>query len=187
MEQLRFEDVEVWSEELLALHRRIGHHFARSEPRRRSLGYMKGLLSPVERKNGWQLAEYVGELTPDGMQRLLNAADWDVDGVRDELTNYVVEQLGSDEVVLVVDETGFLKKGAHSVGVKRQYSGTVGGVDNCQVGVFLAYTTAKGTAFIDRGLFLPEDWIQDRKRCRRAGIPEDRHFLSKPQLASVYV
>ena len=138
---MTLEDVAGWSEELLKLHQRIGDYFARSEPRQRSLRYLQGLLSPVERKNGWQLAERVGEATPDGMQRLLNAADWNVDGVRDELASYVVEQLGSDEAVLVVDETGFLKKGTHSVGVKRQYSGTAGGVDNCQVGVFLAYTT----------------------------------------------
>ena len=185
MTKTTLEDVEVWSEELLALHRRIGHHFGRSEPRRRSLGYMKGLLSPIERKNGWQLSEQAREATPDGMQRLLNAADWDEDGVRDELASYVVEELGSDAAVLVIDETGFLKKGTHSVGVKRQYSGTAGGVDNCQVGVFLAYTSVKGTAFIDRELFLPEDWTQDRERCRRVGIPEDRHFLSKPELALV--
>lgn len=185
MEEMTFEDIEGWSEELLKLHKRIGHHFARSEPRQRSLRYLQGLLSPVERKNGWQLAERVGEATPDGMQRLLNAADWNVDGVRDELASYVVEQLGTEEAVLVVDETGFLKKGNHSAGVKRQYSGTAGGVDNCQVGVFLAYSTTKGTAFIDRELFLPEDWTQDRKRCERVGIPGERPFLSKPQLALI--
>jgi len=185
MEKTTVKDVDGWTEELLALHGRIGHHFARSEPRKRSLSYIKGLLSPVERKNGWQLAEQASEVTPDGMQRLLNAAEWDADGVRDELASYVVEQLGTDEAVFVVDETGFLKKGTHSVGVKRQYSGTAGGVDNCQVGVFLAYTTAKGTAFIDRELFLPEDWMNDQERCRAAGIPKDRSFLSKPHLALV--
>lgn len=185
MEQITFEDRDSWSEELLALHRRIGHYFTRSEPRQRSLNYIQGLLSPGERKNGWQVAEHVGEATPDGMQRLLNAADWDADGVCDELARYVVERLGTDETVLVVDETGFLKKGNHSAGVKRHYSGTAGGVANGQVGVFLAYTSTKGTAFIDRELFLPEDWLQNRARCGRAGLPEDRHFLSKPQLASV--
>ena len=185
MTKTTLKDIETWSEELLNLHQRIGHYFARGEPRQRSLSYIQGLLSPVNRKNGWQLEEQAGEATPDGMQRLLNAADWDADGVRDELASYVVERLSADEAVLVVDETGFLKKGNYSAGVKRQYSGTAGGVDNCQVGIFLAYTTAKGTAFIDRELFLPEDWTNDHKRCHAAGIPKDRLFLSKPQLALV--
>jgi SRSO17 transposase len=144
---------------------------------------MKGLLSGVERCNSWQLAEQAGEVTPDGMQRLLATADWDVEAVRGELQKYVIETLGSEKAVLVVDETGFLKKGKKSVGVKRQYSGTAGGVDNSQVGVFLAYTTALGTAFIDRDLFLPEEWAEDPERREEARVPEEVAFKTKPQLA----
>lgn len=144
---------------------------------------MKGLLSGVERRNGWQLAEQAGEATPDGMQRLLATADWDVVGVREELRAYVLETLGAKDAVLVVDETGFLKKGKKSVGVKRQYSGTAGGVENAQVGVFLAYSTALGTAFIDRALFLPEEGAEDAERRDEARVPVDVTFKTKPQLA----
>ena len=135
------EDVEVWAKELTIVGTRIGGRFERSEPRERAVRYMQGLLSDTARKNGWQLAEYAGEATPDGMQRLLNTAAWDVDGVRDDLRAYVVEELGEPDGVLVVDETGFLKKGSHSVGVKRQYSGTAGRIENCQIGVFLRYVS----------------------------------------------
>ena len=144
---------------------------------------MKGLLSGVERRNGWLLAEQAGEETPDGMQRLLATADWDAELVREDLRDYVVETLGSEKVVLVVDETGFLKKGKKSVGVKRQYSGTAGGVENAQVGVFLAYTTSLGTAFIDRELFLPEEWADDAERRKEARVPEEVTFKTNPQLA----
>jgi SRSO17 transposase len=147
------------------------------------LAYIKGLLSGVERRNGWQLAEQAGEATPDGMQRLLATADWDAEEVREELHEYVLETLGSDNAVLVVDETGFLKKGKKSVGVKRQYSGTAGGVENAQVGVFLAYSTSLGTAFIDRDLFLPEEWAEDTERRQEARVPEEVKFKTKPQLA----
>ena len=177
------EQVQDWAEELGALHARVAPHFKRDEPRQRALSYLQGLLSPVERKNGWRLAEQAGETTPHGTQRLLSAAHWDAEGVRDELRDYVLENLGSEESVLVVDETGFLKKGEHSVGVKRQYSGTAGRVENCQVGVFLAYASEKGTAFIDRELFLPKEWAQNPERREAAGVPEDRKLLSKPQLA----
>jgi SRSO17 transposase len=136
-------------------------------------------------KNGWQLAEHAGERTPDGMQRLLATADWDPDLVRDDLRAYVVEHLGDPGGVLVVDETGFLKKGTTSVGVQRQYSGTAGKVDNCQLGVFLAYASAKGRAFIDRELYLPKAWTEDRARCRAARAPEQVGFRTKPQLARV--
>ena len=128
--------------------------------------------------------EQAGEATPDGMQRLLNGSQWDAKGVRDELRRYVVEQLDSDEAVLVVDETSFIKKGDHSVGVKRQYCGTLGRIENGQVGVFLAYSTALGTAFIDRELFLPEEWAADPGRREVTTVPEERIFLTKPQLAS---
>lgn len=183
MSKLTLECIEGWTDELQALHTRIAPRFARAEPRERTLSYVQGLLSPVKRKNGWQLAEQAGEATAHGIQRLLNAASWDEGGVRDDLRTYVLEHLGSDEAVLVVDETGFLKKGVHSVGVKRQYSGTAGKIENCQVGIFLSYTSAKGTAFIDRELFLPEDWSGDNVRRQATGVPKDRSFLRKPQLA----
>jgi SRSO17 transposase len=179
------EEVRAWSAGLEALHARIGGRFARAEPRRRVLAYLRGLVGNVGRKNGWQLAEHAGERTPDGMQRLLATAGWDPDLVRDDLRGYVVEHLGDPGAVLVVDETGFLKKGTTSVGVQRQYSGTAGKVDNCQLGVFLAYASAKGRAFIDRELYLPKAWTEDQARCRAARVPEQVGFRTKPQLARV--
>jgi SRSO17 transposase len=179
------EEVRAWAAGLEALHARIAGRFGRAEPRRRALAYLRGLLGPVGRKNGWQLAEHAGEATPDGMQRLLATADWNPDLVRDDLRAYVVEHLGDPGGVLVVDETGFLKKGTTSVGVQRQYSGTAGKVDNCQLGVFLAYASAKGRAFIDRELYLPRSWTNDPARCRAARVPEEVRFQTKPQLARV--
>ncbi len=175
--------IQAWAADLTALHARIAPRFRRAEPRRRSLAYLQGLLSPVERKNGWQLAEEAGEATPDGMQRLLAAADWDADAVRDDLRTYVAEHLGDPAGVLVVDETGFLKKGTKSAGVQRQYSGTAGRTENCQIGVFLVYATAQGHTYLDRDLYLPRSWIDDRSRCRAAGIPDDVAFQTKPALA----
>ena len=142
-----------------------------------------GLLDRVERKNGWQLAEHPGETGPQGVQRLLNAADWDVDAVRDDLQQYVVEHLADPDGVLVVDETGFLKKGTKSVGVHRQYSGTAGKRENCQIGVFLSYASPKGRTFLDRELYLPQEWADDEQRRREAGIPADVTFATKPELA----
>jgi SRSO17 transposase len=179
------EEVRAWAAGLEALHARIEPRFARAEPRRRVLAYLRGLLGAVTRKNGWQLAEHAREATPDGMQRLLSTADWDPDLVRDDLRGYVVEHLGDPAAVLVVDETGFLKKGTTSVGVQRQYSGTAGKVDNCQLGVFLAYASSKGRAFIDRELYLPRVWIENPARCRAARVPEQVGFRTKPQLARV--
>jgi len=179
------EEVRAWAAGLDALHVRIAGRFARAEPRRRALAYLRGLLGNVGRKNGWQLAEHAGERTPDGMQRLLATADWDPDRVRDDLRAYVVERLGDVGAVLVVDETGFLKKGTTSVGVQRQYSGTAGKVDNCQLGVFLAYASPRGRAFIDRELYLPECWTDDPARCRAARVPEQVGFRTKPQLAQL--
>jgi SRSO17 transposase len=179
------EEVRAWAVGLDALHARIASRFARAEPRRRALAYLRGLLGPVGRKNGWQLAEHAGEATPDGMQRLLATADWDPDLVRDDLRGYVVEHLGDPAAVLVVDETGFLKKGITSVGVQRQYSGTAGKVDNCQLGVFLAYASRTGRAFIDRELYLPRSWTDDPARCRAARVPAQVEFRTKPQLARV--
>jgi SRSO17 transposase len=181
------EEVRVWASGLEALHARIAGRFARAEPRRRALAYLRGLLGNVGRKNGWQLAEHAGERTPDGMQRLLATADWDPDLVRDDLRAYVVEHLGDPGAVLVVDETGFLKKGTTSVGVQRQYSGTAGKVDNCQLGVFLTYAGPKGRAMIDRELYLPERWTDDPTRCRAARVPEQVGFRTKPQLAQLMV
>jgi DDE superfamily endonuclease len=179
------QEVHAWAAGLDALHARIAGRFARAEPRRRVLAYLRGLLGNVTRKNGWQLAEHAGERTPDGMQRLLATADWDPDLVRDDLRRYVVEHLGDPRGVLVVDETGFLKKGTTSVGVQRQYSGTAGKVDNCQLGVFLAYASPKGRAMIDRELYLPQRWTDDPVRCRAAKVPEQVGFRPKPQLAQL--
>jgi SRSO17 transposase len=179
------EEVQAWAAGLDALHARIAGRFARAEPRRRVLAYLRGLLSNVTRKNGWQLAEHAGERTPDGMQRLLATADWEPDRVRDDLRAYVIEHLGDPGAVLVVDETGFLKKGTTSVGVQRQYSGTAGKVDNCQLGVFLAYASPKGRAMIDRELYLPQSWTDDPARCRAARVPEQVAFRTKPQLARI--
>lgn len=176
-------EVELWAAGLAAVHARIAPRFARSEPRERALEYVRGLLSPVERKNGWTLSERAGEASPDGMQRLLAAADWDADLVRDDVREYVVEHLGDPTGVLVVDETGFLKKGTKSAGVARQYSGTAGRIENSQIGVFLAYATPAGRTFLDRELYLPQAWTEDRDRCRDAGIGDEVGFATKPELA----
>jgi len=168
---------------LADLARRLAPYFARSQSRDRVLAYLRGLLSEAERKNSWQVAEVCGESTPYGFQYLLSRADWDADAVRDELHTYLRQHLGDPHGVLVLDETGFLKKGRYSAGVARQYSGTAGKVDNCQIGVFLSYASPLGHALLDRELYLPQAWTGDRERCRQAGIPEDRHFATKPQLA----
>ncbi|WP_433566753.1 IS701 family transposase [Nocardia sp. CA-151230] len=168
--------------ELDSLMSKIGSRFTRCEPRARAREYVAGLTAGLERKNGWTLAERAGEGCPDGMQRLLRKADWDVDGVRDDVRGYVVEYLGDPEAVLAGDETGFLKKGTKSAGVQRQYSGTAGRVENCQIGVFLAYASKHGHALIDRELYVPVSWTSDRDRCRDAGIPDDVGFAEKPRL-----
>jgi len=168
---------------LADLARRLAPYFARSESRQRAMAYLQGLLSAAERKNSWQLAEICGEATPYGFQYLLNRADWDAEAVRDELRRYVIQHLGDPNGVLVLDETGFLKKGQHSAGVARQYSGTAGKVENCQIGVFLGYASPLGHVLLDRELYLPVAWTKDRERCRQAGIPEARGFATKPQLA----
>jgi SRSO17 transposase len=176
-------EVEAWAAGLQALHARIGQRFGRREPRQRALAYLKGLLSPVERKNGWQLAERAGDATPDGVQRLLASYEWDADLVRDDLQSYVVEHLGDPEAVLVIDETGFIKKGTKSVGVQRQYSGTAGRIENCQIGVFLVYAGPRGHAFLDRELYLPREWAENLERRAEARVPEEVSFRTKPQLA----
>ncbi len=178
-------EVARWSEGIERVHECIAGRFRRPEPRRRALEYLRGLLSPVERKNGWQLAEQAGDATPDGVQRLLSTYRWDADQVRDDLRDYVAEHLGDADGVLVVDETGFLKKGDKSVGVQRQYSGTAGRTENSQVGVFLAYAGVKGRSLLDRELYLPQVWAEDRERRREAGVPEYAGFRTKPQLAQM--
>jgi SRSO17 transposase len=180
---LSTESVTRWARQLDALHERIAPHVARPEPRRRARAYLQTLLAGAERRNGWQLAEAAGEARPYGMQRLIASAAWNADAVRDDLRAYVVEHLGASGGVLIVDETGFLKKGDQSAGVQRQYSGTAGLIENCQVGVFLAYASPRGHAFLDRELYLPADWCADPERCRRAGIPKDVPFPTKPELA----
>lgn len=177
------EQVSAWVRQFDKLVECIGHLFARSEARQRVKGYLQGLLSPAQRKNSWQLAEAIGDETPYGIQQFLYRALWDADALRDEMRQYVVENLGDDEAILVVDETGFIKKGSHSVGVQRQYSGTAGRIENCQIGVFLAYASPHGHTFIDRALYLPEDWVADQERCREAGVPEEVTFTTKPNQA----
>lgn len=178
-------EVAHWMKQLTEVAERLGPRFARAESRQRALAYVRGLLSPVERKNGWQLAEQAGERHPDNFQHLLNRATWSAEGVRDDLRRYVSESLGDSQAVLVVDETGFLKKGTKSAGVARQYSGTAGKIDNCQIGVFLAYATAQGRTWLDRELYLPQEWLADQDRCQAAGIPAAVKFQTKPQLAQV--
>ena len=177
-------ELDAWVAGLDALFARVAGRFGRVEPRRQARAYLTGLLAPVERKTSWQLAEAVGNATPDRMQRLLNTARWDADAVRDDLRAYVVEQLGHPDGVLIVDETGFVKKGDRSVGVQRQYSGTAGRIENCQLGVFLAYASPVGRALIDRELYLPKGWIADRARCAAAGVPAEVGFATKPVQAA---
>jgi SRSO17 transposase len=171
-----------WAKELDELAGRLAPRFGRVEPRRRALAYLRGLLAPVERKNGWQLAEAAGDRTPDGVQDFLGRMRWDADAVRDDLRAYVVEHLGDPEAVLVLDETGFVKKGTKSAGVQRQYSGTAGRVENCQIGVFLGYASRHGRALIDRALYLPEGWAGDAGRRAGAGVPGGVTFTTKPKL-----
>ena len=168
---------------LADIERRLAPYFGRAEPRQRAMDYLRGLLSPVERKNSWQLAEVSGDATPYGLQHLLRRARWEPDAVRDELRRYLLDHLGEADAVLVIDETGFLKKGQSSAGVARQYSGTAGRIDNCQIGVFVAYASRHGHALLDRELYLPKAWTDEPSRCREAGIPEARCFATKPQLA----
>jgi SRSO17 transposase len=183
-ERANSEAIEQWSAYLEELHSRIAHHFSRAEVRERAYRYLGGLLADVGRKNSWQMAEAIGEGRPRGVQHLLNDAHWDPDAVRDDLREYVVEHLGDEESgVLIVDESGFLKKGNKSVGVARQYTGTAGKRENCQVGVFLCYASREGAAFVDRALYLPEEWTDDPHRLSEAGVPEGVRFATKGKLA----
>src|SRR5258706_10720711 len=171
------------AEEVPTVAQRLAPRFARSEARRHAQAYLRGLLGPVERKNGWQLAEVVGDRTPYAIQHLLGRADWDPDAVRDDLRAYVVEHMGDPHAVLVLDETAVVKKGTASAGVDKQYAGVVGKLENAQVGVFLAYASPQEVAFLDRALYLPEAWTDDRARCQGTGIPDDVAFATKPELA----
>lgn len=175
-------DLHTWAAELDVVADKLVARFDRAEPRQRVLRYLTGLLSMAERKNGWQLAELAGEATPDGMQRLLSTAHWDADAVRDDLVAYVVEHLADPQAVLVLDETGFVKKGIKSVGVGPQYCGTVGKIANCQIGVFLAYATRHGPALLDRELYLPKQWAGDAERRTEAGVPTGADCVPKPTL-----
>ena len=180
--------VKQWSGRLDALGERIGGCFSRCDLHARAQAYLSALLGPVQRKNSWQLAEQAGAATPHGFQRLPGRARWDADALRDEVHRYAVEHLlapGSEGEagVLIVDETGFLKKGNKSAGVQRQYSGTAGRIENCQVGVFLALVGSRGRTLIDRELYLPRAWCDDADRLREAGVPEERTLATKPQLA----
>jgi SRSO17 transposase len=187
MDAIRLSDVSSWPAHFDCLFDRVGAVFSRVDLRYQARGYVRGLLASVDRKNSWQLAEHLGHDKPFGLQRLLSRASWDADKLRDELVRYACDHLGASDpdagAVLIVDETGFLKKGTKSVGVQRQYSGTAGRIENCQIGVFLALSTHKGHALIDRALYLPESWCDDRARCDEAGVPEDATFKTKPQLA----
>jgi SRSO17 transposase len=183
-------DLAGWVARLDAVVGLIGSRFGRSEPRARVGAYLRGLLAELERKNGWTVAEHAGAVSPDGMQRLLRTADWDVDGVRDDVRGYVLDGLsdtdsdasGPARGVFIADDTGFIKKGRRSAGVQRQYTGTTGKIDNCQLGVFLAYATPRGHALIDRELYLPVSWTDDRDRCTAAGVPDEVEFATKPEL-----
>jgi SRSO17 transposase len=184
MPHLRDHDLTTaWTDELAAVVARLAGHVGRAEVRERARAYLRGLLSGADRKNGWQLAEEAGHATPYGLQHLLGRAVWDADAVRDTVRGYVTEHRGAWDAVLIVDETGFLKKGTKSVGVTRQDSGTAGRIENCQVGVFLAYATDRGRAFLDRELYLPAEWAEDGDRRTQAGVPETVRFATKPELA----
>jgi SRSO17 transposase len=174
---------EIWTTAFNRVSQQIRQHFVRPESHQRALANLQGLMSQASRKNGWQVAEEMGKATPYAMQHLLDRAKWDCDGVRDALHTSIQKTLASPHAVLVIDETGFLKKGGKSVGVQRQYSGTAGRIENCQIGVFLAYTSPRGHTLVDRELYLPKSWTDDQERCQKAHVPEEVTFATKPELA----
>lgn len=177
------EQVWGWNDDFREFFLGFSHWFSRADVRWQALKYLRGLLAPIERRNGWTLAEQAGDATPDAMQGLLVSRCFDRDAVRDELRRAVVAAIVDPAGVLVADETGFVKKGKASAGVQRQYTGTTGKVDNCQIGVFLAYHTPRGRALIDRELYLPRSWTDDRDRCAKAHVPDDVEFATKPEQA----
>jgi SRSO17 transposase len=180
-------DLDCWRDEFGELMLRIGSRFARVEPRRRAAAFVRGLLAGLPRVNCWSIAEHAGDGGPRGMQRLLSAAVWDEAGVGDDLRGYVLEHFADPGAVLVVDETGDLKKGTMTVGVQRQYTGTAGRVENAQVAVYLAYAAPAGAALIDRALYLPQSWTSDPARCQAAGVPAGTVFATKPALAQAMI
>ena len=175
------EELDEWGADFLRFCTRFADIFGRKEPRAQATKYLRGLMSSVPRKNSWQVAEVVGDRIPDATQRLLYRSKWSADAARDRLQQFVVEVFGEEDAIGVVDESGFIKKGKHSVGVKRQYSGTAGKVENCQIGTFLSYATTKGHVFLDRRLYLPEEWCNDSERRKGAKVPEDVVFQTKPK------
>jgi SRSO17 transposase len=177
------QELETWADEFEAFHARFADLFCRQEPREQSRKYLRSLLARVERKNGWQLAEAGGDQRPDATQRLLYLAQWEADAARDRLQHFVVEVFGDAEGIGVVDESGFLKKGNKSAGVQRQYSGTAGKTENCQIGTFLSYASRHGHVFLDRRLYLPESWTDAPERRAQAKVPESEVFETKPQQA----
>lgn len=177
-------DLARWQGSFDSLMSRIAGRFKRVESRRRARRLVLGLLSDLPRKNCWTIAEHAGDASPAGMQHLLSRATWDADRVRDDIRGFVIDHIGEQDAVLVVDETGDLKKGIHTVGVQRQYTGTAGRIENSQVAVYLIYSATAGHAAIDRRLYVPRSWTQDRERCRAAGVPEDLGFATKPALAT---
>src|SRR5947209_7612040 len=175
------EELEQWQEDFDAFHARFADLFERGESREQARKYLRGLLTEAQRKNSWQMAEAVGEPIPDRMQRLLYRVPWDADAARDRLQQFVVETFGDPEGIGVVDETGFLKKGTHSVGVARQYTGTAGKRENSQVATVLSYASKDAHVFLDRELYLPEVWATDRARRAEAHVPQEVSFATKPQ------
>jgi SRSO17 transposase len=173
---------------LVEVHGRFARHFTRREPRASSFEYMVGLAAPLERRNGWTISEQVGRSTPYAIQDLLDRTTWDAGLVCRETRAFVVERLGDPEAVLVGDETGFVKKGRMSAGTQRQYSGTAGRTENCQIGTFLVYASARGRTYLDAELYVPgPSWIDDRGRCRKAGIPDEVPFRTKPEQLGLMV
>ncbi len=166
---------------------RIESRFSRYEPLRHAADLMLGMLSGLDRKNCWTIAEHRGDTSPAGLQHLLSRARWDADAVRDDLRGYVLDAFAEPDAVLIVDETGDLKHGGHSVGVQRQYTGTAGRIENAQVAVYLTYAAKRGHALIDRALYLPRSWTEDPDRCTAAGIPANIGFATKPALATTMI
>nr|WP_157241401.1 IS701 family transposase [Catenuloplanes japonicus] len=176
-----------WQAGLDDLFALVAGRFARVEPRRLAFAYVRGLLAPLERCNGWTIAEHAGRRSPNAVQEMLYSPCWDPDLVRDDVRDYLVGHLGEPSGVLIADDTGFIKKGVRSAGVQRQYTGTAGKVENCQIGTFLAYATSRGRALIDRELYLPQSWTGDPERRSRAAVPETVEFATKPQQARAMI
>jgi len=180
---VRAEDFDQWADSFAAFHAHFGTLFGRRETRDQAGKYLRGLLAPIERKNSWQVAEAIGDATPDRTQRLLGRVDWDANAARDILEDFVSETFGDPEGIGVVDETGILKKGTGSVGVQRQYSGTAGKVENCQMATVLTYASAMGHVCLDRRLYLPEGWCEDKERRKKVKVPDEIVFQTKPEQA----